>query len=95
MDQAGAIAVIKKFVTLLPVEYRPIKVFLFGSFARNAFTTESDIDIALVLRGITDSFQTQVDLRLEPHPIDEKDFNDGDPFAKEILRYGKEIITAV
>ena len=100
MDKRTVETTVKNYISLLPVNYKPLKVFLFGSFARNNFRAESDIDVALVLRDIKDSFQTQVDLmklrrtvdlRLEPHPIVEKDFNENNPLAKEILKYGKEI----
>jgi len=76
-------------------------VYLFGSYARNTFREESDIDVALVMKNVEDVFQTQVDLmklrrtvdlRLEPHPIDEKDFTESNPLASEILKYGREIV---
>jgi len=101
MDERAIETTIKNYISLLPINYKPLKVFLFGSFARNNFREESDIDVALVFRDVKDSFQTQVDLmklrrtvdlRIEPHPIAEKDFIENNPLAKEVIKYGKEII---
>jgi uncharacterized protein len=101
MDQRTIESTIKAYVALLPKRFSLSKVYLFGSYARNTFREESDIDVAFVMKNIGDVFQTQldlmklrrtVDLRLEPHPIDEKDFNEANPLANEILKYGKEIV---
>ncbi|GAI18971.1 unnamed protein product [marine sediment metagenome] len=32
-----------------------------------------------------------IDIRIEPHPFEVKDFNDSNPFACEIIRTGKKI----
>jgi len=101
MDQRTVETTIRNYISILPMNYKPLRVFLFGSYARNNYREESDIDIALVMRNIKDSFQThvdlmklrrKVDLRLEPHPIDEQDFNESNPLASEVLKYGKEIV---
>lgn len=61
---------------------------------------DSDIDIAVVLKNLRNSFTTQVqlmklrrdiDLRIEPHPFDETDFNSSNPFANEILTTGIQV----
>jgi len=79
------------------------KVYLFGSYAKNIQTDESDIDLALIIndeKNKIDFFNLQVELlvlasdidtRIEPHPISLDDFNINNPLAKEILNYGKEI----
>lgn len=76
------------------------KAYLFGSFARGKEKEDSDIDIALVLENMPDFFSTQkqlmklrrkIDLRIEPHPIKEQDFNSLNPFAYEIEQTGIEI----
>jgi predicted nucleotidyltransferase len=62
--------------------------------------SESDIDIALVVDGVTDMFNLQlqlmrlrrkIDLRIEPHPIDKHDFNSSNPLAYEIEKNGIEL----
>ena len=79
-----------------------ISAFLFGSYARNAQRSESDIDVALVIDDLADNdkFDTQVrlmllaakiDTRIEPHPISKQDLNSNNPFAVEIRRTGIEL----
>jgi len=62
---------------------------------------DSDIDLAIVLNNLSNSFTMQIqlmklsrkfDTRIEPHPFDEKDFNTSNPFANEILDKGIEIV---
>jgi len=79
-----------------------VKAYLFGSFAKDMNTEDSDIDIALIIDDLKDKdkFDKQIelmllsskfDLRIEPHPIPKKDFNINNPFAAEILSTGIEI----
>jgi predicted nucleotidyltransferase len=79
-----------------------IKVYLFGSYTKKTDTTDSDIDLALIIDNLTDDnrFDLQVqlmliasdfDLRIEPHPISKKDFNLNNPFVAEIIKTGIEI----
>jgi predicted nucleotidyltransferase len=89
-----------RYVSQIPRDLGLKKVFLFGSHAKGLEREDSDIDIALVLDHMPDFFSTQmllmrlrrkIDLRIEPHPIREKDFNIFNPFASEIQKYGIEI----
>ena len=90
-----------KYIRQIPVDLEVKKAFLFGSYAKGLEREDSDIDIALVIGNMTDFFATQmqlmrlrrnIDLRIEPHPIDESDFTITDPFAYEIQKNGIEII---
>lgn len=95
---------INQFIALIRKSHKGIrKAILFGSYARNNERTDSDIDIALIFDKLSDSekFDTQVQLmllasqidsRIEPHPISKEDFNSDCPFAIEIKRTGIEII---
>ena len=76
-----------------------VKVYLFGSYAKNTNRPDSDIDIAFIIDNLSDEerFDLQVqlimiaadfDLRIEPHPISTLDFNSENPFAVEIQRTG-------
>ena len=85
---------------IIPKDLGVKKVYLFGSFAKGIDREESDIDIALVLENMPDFFSAQkqlmrlrrkIDLRIEPHPIKEQDFNSLNPFAYEIEKTGIEI----
>ncbi|MCL4456977.1 MAG: nucleotidyltransferase domain-containing protein [Nitrospirae bacterium] len=78
------------------------RLYLFGSYAKNRFTAESDIDLAVFLnKDDIDAFmedvklmrlRRQVDLRIEPHSFALSDFKEPDPFIKEIITTGKRII---
>jgi uncharacterized protein len=80
--------------------YKLKKVFLFGSYAKGSNNDNSDIDVAIILEDIKDTqveliklmkLRRNVDERIEPHPIDFKNFNDKNPFIKEIIKTGIEI----
>ena len=79
-----------------------IKAYLFGSYAKKTDRPYSDIDIALIIDNLDDEhrFDLQVqlmlmasdfDIRFEPHPISNKDFNINNPFVAEIVMTGIEI----
>lgn len=79
-----------------------ISAFVFGSYAKDKQRDESDIDIALVIDNLSDNdrFDTQVklmilasqiDTRIEPHPISKEDLISNNPFAVEIRRTGIEL----
>ena len=79
-----------------------VTAYLFGSYAKNKQTVESDIDIALVIDNLNDSdkFDLQVqlmlsaskyDTRIEPHPLSRQDLISGNPFVYEIKKTGIEI----
>ncbi|HET8838150.1 MAG TPA: nucleotidyltransferase domain-containing protein [Flavobacteriaceae bacterium] len=100
MVNQGIIEIIRKYLSLLPENLEVKKAYLFGSFAKGKEHEGSDIDIALIFNDLTDFFSTQrqlrklrrsIDLRIEPHPIAQKDFNSMNPFAQEIKRNGMEI----
>ena len=85
---------------LLLHNYKYEKAYVFGSYAKGTFTGDSDIDIAIVFNDLKDRFSTQVkllmlttkfDTRIEPHPIDKKDFNMNNPFVYEIMKSGIEM----
>jgi uncharacterized protein len=97
MDKRTALKLTKQYVKNLKRKYDVKKAYLFGSFARGNAHEDSDIDVAVVLGGNFKFHETQLDLmrmrwdldtRIEPHPIHEKDFNKDFSFAYEILKYG-------
>lgn len=76
------------------------KAYLFGSYAKGIERDDSDIDIAVVVGKMDDFYSVQmqlmrlrrkIDLRIEPHPIWDKDFNIQNPFAYEIQQTGIEL----
>ena len=91
----------KLYIQKIPDSLEIKKAYLFGSCARGSEHKDSDIDIAIVIGKMDDFFAIQmqlmrlrrtIDLRIEPHPIWEGDFNIQNPFAYEIQKTGIEII---
>ena len=77
------------------------KAYLFGSYASDKYNEDSDIDLAIVMKKLSNSFTTQVELmkisrkfdtRIEPHPFEESDFNVTHPFANEVLNTGIQLM---
>ncbi len=100
MVNPGVIETVKHYLMLIPNDLGVKKAYLFGSFAKGNEKEESDIDVAIILNNMPDFFAAQkqlmrlrrkVDLRIEPHPINAKDFNNMNPFAYEIQQTGIEI----
>lgn len=101
MDKGSTIKIITDYLKSIPKDkYDLSKAYLFGSYARNNQHQESDIDLAIVIRNLSDPFTAQVelmklrrkfDLRIEPHPFRESEFLMQDPLVYEILKYGQEI----
>ena len=80
-----------------------VKVFLFGSYAKRSATADSDIDIAFIIKDLKDDekfdiqvqlmlFASKFDIRIEPHPISNSDFNSNNPFVVEIKKTGVELL---
>jgi predicted nucleotidyltransferase len=97
MDKKTALKIARNYVTFIASHgyYKVRGAFLFGSYTKNHFTDESDIDIALVLEEYKDAAKElsklmqlirNFDLRIEPHPITKKDFEDDNPLNKEIKK---------
>ena len=79
-----------------------VTAYLFGSYAKNKQTIESDIDIAIVIDNLQDAdkFDMQVqlmliaskfDTRIEPHPLSKLDLSSDNPFIYEIKKTGIKI----
>ncbi len=103
MVDQGVLNTVNQYVMLIAKELGVKKAYLFGSFAHGKEREESDIDIAVVIENMPDFFSTQkllmrlrrnVDLRIEPHPIMEEDFNSSNPFAWEIEKTGILVYSA-
>ena len=94
---------IQEYIHLL--EENQIKVwrlYLYGSYAKNVFSEESDIDLAVFLEkedldGFEEDAQLmklrrKIDIRIEPHPFARSDFDETNPYIKEIIESGERII---
>ncbi len=100
MVNQSVIDTAKLYLRQIPENMEIKKAYLFGSYAKGTEQEDSDIDIAIVVGKMDDFFSTQmqlmrlrrtVDLRIEPHPIWEGDFNIQNPFAYEIQKTGIEL----
>jgi uncharacterized protein len=100
MDKGKAIEIARSYINSLKNRYQIKNAILFGSYAKGTNREDSDIDIAIILSQVSDIIDIQIemmklrrkiDLRIEPHPFDELDFNSTNPVVNEILKYGVEI----
>ena len=78
------------------------RLYLYGSYAKGTYHTDSDIDLAVFLEkddldGFEENVQLMklrrdVDIRIEPHPFAKSDFDETNPLVKEIIETGERII---
>lgn len=98
MAQREIINIAKEYLDFLKKEkFQISKAYLFDSYAKGTNKPESDIDIAFIFNELKDEIDMQIqlmklrrkfDLRIEPHPFEKKDLDDGNPFLNEILQTG-------
>ncbi len=100
MDKAEVIKLVKQYSILLRKYIIPEQIYLFGSYAKDSFRADSDIDVAIVVDHIEGDYfaiqpllwklRRQVDDRIEPILIEKS--NDKAGFLTEIKKNGIEII---
>lgn len=101
MDKAEVLAIAENYVCFLVKEkkYNIKKAYLFGSYANGKAHKDSDIDLALIMPNNSDTLELQIQFMfltrnfsvdIEPHPINEEDFNPMNPLAYEIMKTGFE-----
>lgn len=102
-DRKIIFKVISRYIELLKKNNVAFShIYLFGSYVRGTYNNDSDIDLAIILgKKEIDRFNERlklmrlrwdVDLRIEPHPFSRQDFDEKDPFVKEIITTGEKII---
>ena len=91
---------VKKYIKEISKHYNIKGVYLFGSYAKGTNNEDSDIDVAIIINSDNNAFDLMVelmlltqniDLRIEPHPIKVKDFEEGNPFVQEIIDTGIKV----
>ena len=101
MINQSVIDTAKRYVGRIPQNMELKKAYLYGSYAKGNQHIDSDIDVAVIVGKMDDFFPIKmefmrlrrtIDLRIEPHPIWEDDFNIQNPFAIEIQNTGIELI---
>ena len=104
MDKGEALKIANQYIDSISTKYIILQAYMFGSFAKGTNHADSDIDIAIVVKNVSDIIDTQidmmklrrkVDLRIEPHPFLFMDFNEDNPVVNEILKSGIQIINNV
>ena len=92
--------IVKKYINEISKRFEIKAVYLFGSYAKGTNHNDSDIDIAVILDSEVDTIDLMVelmmltqniDLRIEPHPIKNDDFEEGNPFVDEIKNTGLKV----
>ena len=103
MVEREIIEIVEEFARVVAEKYECQGIILFGSYAKGSYHTDSDIDIAVVLKDYDNLLNIQlelmrlrrkVDSRIEPHPIKESDFNSNNPLFNEIRKHGEIINVA-
>lgn len=95
--------IIENYILALDKSGIPFEsAFLFGSYSKGTSSSLSDIDIALVSPSFTGDrikdrdkvrkFSRAVSSLIEVIPFSSDDFNEGNPFAREILKTGIRIL---
>lgn len=91
---------VEKYVREISKYYNIQEVYLFGSYAKGTNNEDSDIDVAIIINSDSNIFDLMVelmmltqniDLRIEPHPIKVKDFENGNPFVQEVIDTGIKV----
>ena len=94
---------IREYLRTLERSNVPVwRLYLYGSYAKDTYHAESDIDLAVFWdRDDIDGFDgdvllrklsCDVDLRIEPHSFARTDFDETDPYIKEIIETGERIL---
>lgn len=91
---------VEEYIKEIFKHYNIKEVYLFGSYAEGTNHEDSDIDVAIIINSDNNVFDLMVelmmltqniDLRIEPHPIKAKDFEEGNPFVQEIIDTGIKV----
>lgn len=102
-DKRLVYEIINRYVESLRKNRIPVwRLYLYGSYAKNMHRKESDIDLAVFWdKEDIDGFEEDVllmkltrgvDLRIEPHSFARSDFEETNPYIKEIVETGERII---
>ncbi|OPY17513.1 MAG: Nucleotidyltransferase domain protein [Syntrophus sp. PtaB.Bin075] len=94
---------IMEYVAKLKKNNVPVwRLYLYGSYAKNTFHPDGDIDLAVFwdredIDGLDEDVQLRmlswnIDPRIEPHSFACTDFDETDPFVREIITTGERIL---
>ena len=102
MDKAEAVRLARRYSDRVRKRMPVRKVVLYGSQLRGTAREDSDIDIAVITRGLGENFldlaaelfriRSEVDIHIEPILLDEA--HDRSGFIEEVLRTGERVYDA-
>lgn len=98
MDKDKAIALARRYKSLIASRLPLKDMYLYGSYSKGTFTEDSDIDIAVVVESLADDYfadtpllwtlKRKVSNLIEPVLLTE---NSADPLYHDIIRTGIRI----
>jgi len=96
MDQKKVIKLLREYKLVLSEHFKIDQMFLYGSYASQSASTDSDIDVAIILKEFKDNYfnvvpkiwklRKSIDPRIEPHVFEQGKDNSG--FLSEIQQTG-------
>ena len=102
MDKAEAIRLVRRYSDKVRKRMPVRKVVLYGSQLRGTAHEDSDIDVAVIARGLGENFldlaaelyrlRSEIDIHIEPILLDEA--HDRSGFIEEVLRTGESVYVA-
>jgi len=102
LDKGAVINTVSKYADVVSKELSPAAIVLFGSYAKDEASEESDIDVAVVYDGFTgDWLKTSsalwrlrrgISYNIEPHLLDTTDDRSG--FVQHVFKTGRVIYQA-
>lgn len=100
LSQKDVIKLAEQYAQIIKPVIKPEKVFLYGSYAKNTATEDSDIDIAIIVNSLRDidylsaakqlyKLRRNISIDIEPVLLDKNDNKSG--FLSEVIKTGIEI----
>ena len=99
MDKGTVINTIEKYTDAVKKEFSPFAVVLFGSYAKDNANENSDIDVAVIFKGLTGDWLKvssrlwnlayDIDWDIEPHLLDTTQDKSG--FVQHVFKTGQVI----
>ena len=94
--------IVVRYTDILKKEMKVEKVILYGSYSKGSQREDSDIDVAVVSSHFSGDmmedqlklmkYRRSIDLRIEPMPFLPGEFNESNPFVREIIQTGTVIV---
>jgi predicted nucleotidyltransferase len=88
--------IVEKYAKELNKKFDIKDIYIFGSYSKNNFNEDSDIDVLVISDDFTGDLmddmldlmriRRKIDLRIEPHPLRSEDFTEDNPFIKSIKK---------